>query len=228
MLAPALAVAMHPVKLGPPIRLFNGKTLDGFETYLQRQGMNKDPEKVFTVEKGTVHVSGADYGYFVTKREFSDYYLSFEFKWGGATHPPRKDNARDSGVLYHVSGENKIWPKSIEFQMIEGGTGDIILVGGESVTVRGITKDKGRHDRFGKGEWKDVKDYRDPGREVEKPRGQWNKCEMWTVDGEIRYQVNGVLVNEGTGASARKGKILFQAEGAEVYFRKIILRPVTK
>ena len=28
----------------------------------------------------------------------------------------------------HVNGEDKVWPHSIEFQMIEGGTGDIILV----------------------------------------------------------------------------------------------------
>jgi hypothetical protein len=42
------------------------------------------------------------------------------------------DKARDSSLLFHVTGEDKVWPHSIEFQMIDGGTGDIILVGGDT------------------------------------------------------------------------------------------------
>jgi hypothetical protein len=33
-------------------------------------------------------------------------------------------------------------------------------------------------------------------------------------------------VNEGIEASAGRGKILFQSEGAEVFFRNIELRPI--
>jgi hypothetical protein len=38
--------------------------------------------------------------------------------------------------------------------------------------------------------------------------------------------VNGKLANEGTDAFPLTGKILFQSEGAEVYFRKIKLYPL--
>jgi hypothetical protein len=42
----------------------------------------------------------------------------------------------------------------------------------------------------------------------------------------VRYHVNHKLVNEGTGASLTKGRLLFQSEGAEVYFKTIELRQV--
>ncbi len=38
--------------------------------------------------------------------------------------------------------------------------------------------------------------------------------------------VNGKLANEGTDAFPASGKILFQSEGAEVYFRNMKLYPL--
>lgn len=216
--------AVAALAAGDEIRLFNGKNLDGFYTYLRSHGRNQDPDRVFRVENGQIRVSGAEYGYLCTEREFGDYYLSAEFRWGDATWAPRETKARDSGVLFHVSGEDKVWPRSIEYQLIEGGTGDIIVVDGASLTVKGETRDKGRFDRFGKGAWQDVIGYRDPNGEVEKPRGEWNRMEMWIEGSKVRLHLNGKLVNEGTGASVTKGKILFQSEGAEVWFRNIVLR----
>jgi hypothetical protein len=227
VLAFALAGTDRPAT-GKPIKLFNGKNLQGFDTFLRDKGLNSDPDKVFQVRNGMVHVSGTEYGYFITQQEYENYYLRLEFKWGDATHAPRQDKARDSGILYHVVGPNQVWPKSIEFQMIEGGTGDIILVGGATLTVKGETRSKGRFDRFGKGPWKDIAGYRDPQGEVEKPRGEWNLVEMVADGDTVRYWVNGKLVNEGTGGSPVRGKILFQSEGAELFFRNIELRPLKK
>jgi Domain of Unknown Function (DUF1080) len=213
---------------GKPVKLFNGKDLNGFDTFLEKQGLNQDPEKVFRVHDHMVHVSGTEFGYFITQREYENYYLRAEFKWGEKTHPPREGKARDSGILYHVVGPNKVWPKSIEFQMIEGGTGDIILVGGAGLTVRGDAKTEGRFDRFGKGPWEDVVGYRDPKKEVEKPHGEWNVLELFADGEKVKYLVNGTVVNEGSQASPTRGKILFQSEGAEVFFRNIELRPLKK
>ena len=213
---------------GDPIQLFNGRDLSRFDTYLRNQGFNNDPDQVFRVQDGMVHVSGKEYGYFITKEEYENYYLRAEFKWGLPTYPPRKGRARDSGILFHVVGPNRVWPKSIEFQMIEGGTGDILVVGGAELTVKGETKTRGRFNRFGKGPWKDYAAYRDPEDEVGKPLGEWNVVEMIADGGTVKYWVNGTLVNEGTGGSPARGKILFQSEGAEVFFRNIELRPLNK
>ena len=225
LVVPALAAQDAP-RAGKAHKLFNGKNLSGFYTWLEKQGKNQDPDRVFTVHDGTIHVSGTEFGYFSTEQEYENYRLTAEFKWGEKTHPPRQGNARDSGILYHFVGPDKIWPKSIEFQVIEGGTGDIIPVDGGELTVRDRVLTDGRFDRMGKGPWKDEMGYRDPAGEVEKPHGQWNKLELIAAGDTVKYYVNGKLVNEGTGANPRRGKILFQSEGAEVFYRKIKLTPL--
>ena len=48
------------------IVLFNGKNLDKFDTFLKSKGLNSDPEHVFNVEKGVIHVSGEEMGYIIT------------------------------------------------------------------------------------------------------------------------------------------------------------------
>src|SRR5439155_11166233 len=67
---------------------------------------------------------------------FENYHLIVEYKWGQKTYPPREKRARDSGILLHCVGEDGAasgsWMESVECQMIEGGTGDIILVSGKS------------------------------------------------------------------------------------------------
>jgi hypothetical protein len=42
----------------------------------------------------------------------------------------------------------------------------------------------------------------------------------------VKQYVNGKLANEGTAPSPTEGKILFQSEGAEVFFRDINLYPL--
>lgn len=211
-------------RYGVPVTL----TRADFDTYLQRTGRNEDPEHVFTVKDGVFRASGADYGYLISKKEYDNYYLTADFQWGEGTHPPRQGLARDSGLLFHVVGPDQVWPKSIEFQFIEGGTGDILPVGGATITVGGTRWEKGRADRYGKGPWQDVAGYRDPVREVEKPRGEWNHIELWAEGDRVEYRVNGRLVNEGYGANPARGRIVFQSEGAEVFFRNITLRPILR
>ena len=54
---------------GPAIVLFDGKDLSQFDTFLKSDGLNSDLNHVFTVENGAVHVSGTEFGYFITKQE---------------------------------------------------------------------------------------------------------------------------------------------------------------
>src|SRR5262245_882902 len=141
-----LAISLQTVKadaVTEPIKLFNGKNLDNFYTYLgppakgeKPYGKNNDPEKVFTVENEMIRVSGKVFGGLITEKEYEDYHLVVEFKWGEKTWPPREQAARDSGILLHCVGEDgvagDVWMESIECQMIEGGTGDFILVKGKN------------------------------------------------------------------------------------------------
>ena len=58
--------------------------------------------------------------------------------------------------------------------------------------------------------------------------GEWNTVEVICDGGKITNVVNGVVVNEGTDASVTKGRILLQSEGAEVFYRRVDLKPLSK
>ena len=117
----------------------------------------------------------------------------------------------------------------MEFQINEGGTGDMWVVGGTGATVDGkayesTSSGPGAYIRIahtGRGPLVNVTGYRDPVGELEKPHGQWNVLELVVDHDRIMYFVNGKLAILGSNANTTQGKILFQCEGSEVYFRKM-------
>ncbi len=141
-----------------------------------------------------------------------------------------------------------IWINSIECQIIEGGTGDFIVVGDGSdqfkisCTVSQETQEnsfvfnpegnvktvnEGRINWFGRDpEWKDTIGFRGK-QDVEKEVGEWNTLECIAEDYQITIIHNGVLVNKAKDVSPKKGRIQIQSEGAEIFFRRIELRPIT-
>ena len=235
-------------KKGKTIALFNGKDLKGWYTFLKDRGPNTDPANVFTVREGMLHISGEEWGCITTRREYENYRLRVEFRWEGGTHAPRLDKARDSGVLLHSQGEDGAhdgtWMHSIEVQIIEGGTGDFIVVGngspefsitsavattkqgssyvfdpeGEDVTIQG-----GRINWWGRDpQWQDLIDFRGS-EDIENPVGEWNTLECIVEGDEIIVYLNGTLVNHAKNVHPRKGKIQIQSEAAEIVFRKVEL-----
>jgi hypothetical protein len=221
-------------KHGKAVVLFNGSAPATFDSFLQAKGLNSDSDHVFNFENGVIHVSGTEMGYLITKKDFADYYLRAEFKWGEATHPPREGQARDSGILYHIQGPNKVWPTSLEYQICEGQTGDLYMTDGAALTgtdgkrVTGPAGGAANIKRIGEGPWKNVTGYRDPNGDIEKPHGEWNLVEIVVQGDNVKHYLNGKLVNEGSKAYPASGKILIQSEGAELYFRDIKLYPLKK
>ena len=213
-------------KLSP---LFNGRDLTGFDTLLEKQGVNSDPNKVFEVEKGMLHISGQEFGGLVTQKEYENYYLRAEFKWGEKTYPPRDGKARDSGIQYNITGPLKVWPRMMEFQINEGGTGDMWVVGGTGATVDGkvyesTSSGTGAYIRIphiGRGPLVNVTGHRDPVNDLERLHEKWNVLELVVDHDRVMYFVNGKLALLGTNTNTTKGKILFQCEGSEVYFRNM-------
>jgi len=229
-LLPAVAQKMPPHKAA--VVLFNGKDLNGFDTFLKSNGLNSDPDHVFRVEDGVLHVSGKEMGYVITKVPYKDFYLRAEFKWGEGTYGDREGMARDSGILYNIQGDQKVWPRSIEFQITEGGTGDFWMTDGAALTGRDgkrVTGPPGgamKIDHFGKGPSQNVVGFRDPIGDLEKPHGEWNQLVLIVHGNDVKQYVNGKLANEGTDPFPTEGKILFQSEGSEVYFRNMKLYPI--
>lgn len=232
------------------VTLFNGKNLDGWYTWL-RENKYEDPNHVFSVKDGVLHISGKEWGGVATKQAYRDYHLIVEWRWGGPNWGERKDRARDSGILVHGIGEDGaasgVWLESIESQVIEGGSGDFILVAGKGkpsmtaevrIDSRGETywvksgevrtRDSGRFNWFGRDpEWKDDLGFRGK-QDIEKPVGQWNRQEVIADGDKLTNMLNGVVVNVGTKCAPNEGKIQLQSEGAEIWIRKVELRPLSR
>ena len=193
--------------------LFNGKDLNGWYTFLKYKGKNNDPEKIFSVENGLLHISGKEFGYMCTEKEYKNFALAVEFKWGEKKYPPRDADTtkRDNGICYYFSRSAKdtVWPRSIECQIQEGDTGDFWLIAGVTIKANGTRSQPDSFTRVQKRI------------DAEMPTGQWNRVEVIANRGKITYIVNGKIVNEGEEPNVSEGKILIQSEGAEIYYRKI-------
>lgn len=247
---PPFALEVPTIKSGPPRFAFNGRDLSGFSTYTRYHGP-KDPQGVFSVEDGLIRVTGREFGGLTTRDSFDNYHLVVEWKWGLRTWTPRRHRARNSGVMVHCVGAEgdafASWMASIECQIIEGGTGDFIVVpgkehvpsltsevrvaDGQSYYQKGgeaKTKPGGRFNWWGRDPaWRDVAWFRGP-LDVEKPVGEWNRVDIVCRGDSITYLLNGVVMNVGTGAKWSAGRILLQSEGAEIFFRKFEVRPLVE
>jgi len=212
LFALALVPAFLPARDEPKaIKLFNGKDLSGWTTFFKD---DKKADDCFTAKGGVIECTGAPLGYLVTEKEYGDYKLELEWKWGEGA---KKVKVPNSGVLLHLTGKDAIWPKCVEAQLMAGNAGDFWLMGGSKLMV-----DEARHDKDRPRHFYKMK----TDKPVEKEVGGWNKYEIVCKGGAIKLTVNGVLLNEGTGGDLKKGKIALQSEGAPISFRNIVLTPL--
>jgi hypothetical protein len=232
------------------ISLFNGKNLEGWETYLSYQpgsgneeiiGVNKDQDNIFSVVDGSIRIDGRIWGALTTLEEFENYHLRFKFKWGEKRYPPRENEKRDSGLLYHCVGphgaQSDHWMRSHESQIMEGDCGDYHSLDGaqidvmvDSIEIDGrknlIYSEKGHL-------LKDVHQRVIKSGDFEKPSGEWNEMELIVDKGNITHIMNGNVVLRATNSSQMvdgnlvpltKGKIQFQSEAAEIFYKDIEIR----
>ena len=61
---------------------------------------------------------------------------------------------------------------------------------------------------------------------MESPGQEWTTLECFVKGDTLTYRVNGVIVNRAENVQPRQGKILLQTEGAEMFVRKMELRPL--
>ena len=218
--------------------LFNGSDLSGWYSYLPSQGKNNDPEGVFRAENGVLHILGVEnkgsreFGYLATEKSYRNYHLRLEYRWGEERFAPRERSKRDSGVVYHVSGPDKVWPQGVEYQIQEGDTGDFWLLGGPTLTTT-VASTRPKEPQFAAN---GVPYQSRSGRFVRIAKDQTHERAGWnTVDIIVRgntavHMINGEVNNRAyslhtpAGGDLDSGKILLQAEGAEVFYRNVEIR----
>lgn len=196
------------------VSMFNENDFENWYTFIPEYGKNNDPDNVFSISEGVIHVTGQHFGYLATEKTYGNYHLKLEFKWGEEKWPPRLEEKRDSGICFHFPADepDQVWPKSVECQIQEGDVGDFWLIGGSTVEVDGERNEPGDFIRIQKK------------RDTELPNGEWNTVEVITYDGACTFLVNGVVVNHGENASLKEGRILLQSEGAEIDFRNVMIK----
>jgi len=186
---------------GKAIALFNGRDFSGWKLFVPDSTV--DPATVWSVRDGVVHCTGRPAGYMRTEKAYGDYRLRFEWRW-----PTKGGN---SGLLVHISGRDKVWPKSIEGQLANENAGDFWVIGGTDFK-----------EHTNKGDRRVPKKRRHNERDI----GQWNTMEAVCAGNTIRLYVNGLLQNEATETTVTEGCIGLQSEGTPVEFRHIVLEPL--
>jgi hypothetical protein len=228
------------------ISLFNGKNLDGWYSYLGTGEKNKDPKGIFKVEDGMIHIldipmtgDKSEDGYLATNKEFSNVRIHVEYKWGVKR---ASEGKRNSGLLYLAVGPDAIYPTSLECQIEETDVGDVWIVNGASVTAFYITPSMPVYD-----------DDMITGTKVQSLAGQssrvlksgdfenrdgWNSIDVILQGDRATHIVNGRIVNNVRDIQQpdpshpsqmiplTSGKILLEAEGSEIWFRDIRVKPL--
>lgn len=231
--------------------IFNGKNLTGWTVhYASKTPDNAPPAaSLFEVVNGEIHVyrdeaagSAQPNAYIITDADYQDYRLSLEYKWGEKKFAPRLEHVRDAGLLYHVHRAiPSNWPASAEAQIQEGDTGDSWAVSAQVTSFvdpktgryalpenGGVPHTVGKNGDFQRTRHGRVNEY--PG---------WNTLEVIVRGDRATHIVNGVVNmrvsdikawDEGSKSWVKldHGKIALQAESAELFYRNIRVRPLTK
>jgi len=193
--------------------LFNGKNLDGWHIDVPEMDSIPDARNPFIVRDGML-VS-------LTDAIYKDFRLEVEYRFAG--------EPGNCGVLVFASTPRalyKMFPKSIEVQMMHENAGDFWVIV-EDITVDSMIERRGPKSEWGitEGKKRRIVNLTD---DSENPLGQWNSMSIECLDNTIKVWVNGDLVNYGYDATVSEGQIALQAEGSEVEFRKVVLSPISQ
>jgi len=227
--------------------LFNGKDLTGWDTVIQKQKVNEDPDGHVTVHDGAIHMyqnvqdetEVVPFGVIMTKDSFSKFHLSFEYRWVGKRFRPRMRRLRDAGLLYHCFGKQKVWPDSIECQVQEGDTGDLVFLGSSALTW---VHSEPAVARPGQGQAGQLPEYSGVlktypgggyvGRFPENCNNKgWNTVEAIVHENEYAmHKINGAVTSrvldmqDKKGNSLTSGPIALQLEAAEIQYRNVKIK----
>ncbi|ARA95155.1 hypothetical protein AWN76_014495 [Rhodothermaceae bacterium RA] len=202
------------------IDLFDGATLNGWHADVPARDADPSVPSPFIVRDGRLVSLGEPRGHLITDDVYQDYRLEVEYRFPG--------EPGNCGILVHASTPRALYdmfPQSIEVQMMHENAGDFWCIV-EDIRVPNMVERRGPEAEWGitEGTNRRILNLTDGS---ENPVGEWNTMVIEALDRAIKVWVNGDLVNYGEEATADRGRIAVQAEGAEVEFRRLRLTPIT-
>jgi hypothetical protein len=185
--------------------------MSGWYVFLKDGGKNPAAQSEVSIKDSCFHFQGKSIGYLSTEKEYGDYKLTVSYRWADTT---KSDVKRNSGLIYHAIGEDRMWCNGMEFQMQQDDAGDLWLIPGTEANAR-IKVDAKEIGGTKRGE-------RVLKREAnEKSLGEWNTLVLICKGNTFEHWVNGKKVLDGQVVDREKGRIQFQAEGHEVWIKDI-------
>ena len=199
--------------------LFNGEDLTGWHVDVPAMDTVASLESPFFVRNGLLVSAGEPQGHLITDAIYENYRLEVQYRFSATPG--------NAGALVHASTPRalyKMFPKSIEVQMMHENAGDFWVIV-EDIEVENMEERRGPKASWGitEGKARRILNLTDGS---ENPVGEWNTMVIETIGNTIRAWVNGDLVNDGFNASVARGQIALQAEGSEVEFRMVLLTPI--
>ena len=217
--AASVSAVEPPTPKAAATPLFNGKDLAGWTADVPAADKNPAIPPSFIVRNGMLVSLGSPNGHLISDAVFKDYRLDVEYRFPG--------KPGNCGVLVHSSTPRalyKMFPASIEVQMMSGNAGDFWVIQ-QDIEVPDMEKRRGPKEKWGCDE-KAARRIPNLTDGSEKPVGEWNHMVIVAKGREIMVWVNGDLVNHGSNCTVDQGKLALQAEGAEVEFRRVDLAPL--
>ena len=218
----ALLCLSNSISFAQTRNLFNGKDLTGWHADVPEKDKNPDIRPSFIVRNGLLVSMGSPGGHLITDETYQNYRLEVQYRFSA--------KPGNCGVLVHASTPRALYgmfPKSIEVQMMHQNAGDFWCIE-EDITVPDMELRRGDPSKWGVNGDKLRRIKKLTSYTLENPVGEWNKMVIECVDNQVKVWVNNKLANHGTNCTAQIGQIALQAEGAEVEFRKVALKPVKK
>lgn len=196
VLAARAGAEEQPVTPQAKVELFNGTDLAGWVAHSK----SNTQAAVWSVQDGLLKCVGKPNGYLRTEKAYANYKVTVEWRF---------TKAGNTGVLVHMNGPEKIWPRCVECQGMHKAQGDMYFWSGAK--AKELTKG--------------VKVPRQSA-DAEKPVGEWNTFQVVCAQDTVTILVNGQEMNRASGCDPAAGKIGLQSEGAQLEVRRVTLEPL--
>jgi hypothetical protein len=184
----------------------DGFTLLSLKDFKEFQGKSKEPvqEPTWTEKNGVISCTGQPRGYLHSLESLGNCTVRLEYRFPESAE---KNENPNTGFLFFITGENRIWPKCLE---VQGKFEEMAHIKSNSKEIT-----------------LEVTDNQAARESARRPIGEWNAIEVVCKDGALTSVLNGTPIASSKPSELKSGFFGIQSEGDAVEFRNIRVQKLT-